>query len=61
VTTGSATAKDGRRLHFVDNWSFTPTEIQLPFAVKDVLGLDQFAAGTSLGLGPWDVRVLVRQ
>ena len=61
VTTSSATASDGRRVHFVYNWSFASIEVQLPFAVKDVLGLDQFAAGTSLGLGPWDVRVLVQQ
>jgi beta-galactosidase len=61
VTTSSATASDGRRLHFVSNWSFAPTEARLPFAVKDLLGSDQFAAGESLGLGPWDVRVLVQR
>ncbi|MGW6195412.1 beta-galactosidase [Kribbella sp. NPDC055110] len=57
VTVTSATAKDGRRLRFVHNWSWDSVGITVPAAVHDVLA-DQPANG-KLELGPWDVRILV--
>ena len=58
VTTSGATSSDGRRLHFVFNWSFASAEVKLPFDVRDALGPDHLRAGESLRLDPWDVRVL---
>lgn len=52
-------SRDGRRLRFVHNWSWTPSEFVLPAGVQDVLGDEKFEAGDVLTLGPWDVRVLV--
>jgi beta-galactosidase len=59
VTSTGATARDGRRIRFIHNWSFTPTTIHLPVAATDALGDDRYAAGDELHLGAWDVRVLV--
>lgn len=56
VTATTATAPDGRRVHVVHNWSFTPVEVTVPAPMDDVLVPDR---GTdSLALGAWDVRVL---
>jgi beta-galactosidase len=59
VTATGATAPDGRRIRFLHNWSWDPTEVLLPVAVADVLTPERYAAGDSLHLGPWDVQVLV--
>jgi beta-galactosidase len=57
VTVTSATAKDGRRLRFVHNWSWDSVGVTVPGQLHDVLA-DQPAYG-KLELGPWDVRILV--
>ncbi|MFF4028794.1 beta-galactosidase [Streptomyces sviceus] len=59
VTATSALARDGRRLHFVHNWSWEPTAVRVPVALADVLGPATYAPGDELELGPWDVRVMV--
>ena len=61
VTVSSATSGAGRRLHFVHNWSWEPTTVTLPSAVRDALGAAPCAAGDEIELGPWDVRVLVEE
>ncbi|NJP97554.1 beta-galactosidase [Nonomuraea sp. FMUSA5-5] len=58
VTSTGATARDGRRLRFLHNWSWEETAVPVPVAVRDVLDGTEHAAGTELRLGPWDVRVL---
>ena len=58
VTVTAATARDGRRVHFLHNWSFAPAAIDLPVAVTDALGDTRLEAGDRLDLGAWDVRVL---
>ncbi|MCQ4214464.1 beta-galactosidase [Streptomyces longispororuber] len=58
VTVTSARNSEGARLWFVHNWSWQPTRITVPEAVRDVLGTEHVAAGEALDLGPWDVRVL---
>jgi beta-galactosidase len=59
VTTTTATARDGRRIRFLHNWSFTPATIRLPTAFADALTGESYPAGEGLHLGAWDVRVLV--
>jgi len=59
VTATSATSADGRRLRFVHNWSWEPARLDLPAAVRDLLGGTEHEAGEKLELGPWDVRVLL--
>ncbi|MFC7110511.1 beta-galactosidase trimerization domain-containing protein [Nonomuraea rubra] len=58
VTSTGATARDGRRVRFLHNWSWEETAVPVPVAVRDVLDGSEHAAGTELRLGPWDVRVL---
>ncbi|TYB64327.1 beta-galactosidase [Nonomuraea sp. PA05] len=59
VTSTGATARDGRRVRFLHNWSWAETAVTVPVAVRDVLDGSEHAAGAELRLGPWDVRVLV--
>jgi beta-galactosidase len=59
VTVTGATARDGRRVRFVHNWSWDPCSIRLSVAVRDVLSGGTRNAGEELALGAWDVRVLV--
>jgi beta-galactosidase len=58
VTATSGTAGDGGTVRFVHNWSWDETSVELPVAVIDLLGDAEYAAGASLSLGPWDVKVL---
>lgn len=58
VTATTATARDGRRIHVVHNWSFTPAEVAVPAPLDDVLTPGRTVTGT-LALGAWDVRILV--
>jgi hypothetical protein len=37
VTVTTATAPDGRRLHIVHNWSFTPVQVCVPGDLRDLL------------------------
>jgi beta-galactosidase len=59
VTCTGATARDGRRLRFVHNWSFDNVGIPLPHPVVDILNHEHLTAGATLQLGPWDVRILI--
>jgi beta-galactosidase len=59
VTSSGARSRDGRRLHFVANWSWDPLSLAAPATVTDVLSDERIAHGTPLAMGPWDVRVLV--
>ncbi|MEW2402401.1 beta-galactosidase [Streptomyces sp. NPDC046862] len=59
VTATTGTARDGRRVHIVHNWSWQPARALTPVDLTDVLDGSPVPAGTALELGPWDVRVLV--
>jgi beta-galactosidase len=59
VTTTGATARDGRRLRFVHNWSWETATVTLPVDVHDLLAAGDHHAGDELTLGAWDVRVFV--
>jgi beta-galactosidase len=61
VTCTGATAKDGRRLRFLHNWSWTPGLVTLPVDCRDALTGKQLPAGRDVELSPWDVRVLVEE
>jgi beta-galactosidase len=61
VRSTSAVAADGSVLRFVHNWSWTPAELSLPHAAADLLSGGEFAAGDTIPLGSWDVRVLVER
>ncbi|SFT75556.1 beta-galactosidase [Arthrobacter sp. ov118] len=58
-TVTGARSRDGRRLRFLHNWSWTPSDFVLPAAVTDLLGDQKYEAGDILPLGAWDVRVLI--
>lgn len=58
VTLTGARNAMGERLRFVSNWSWEPTRLALPVAVRDLLAGTALVAGEDLDLGPWDVRVL---
>ncbi|MFJ6739685.1 beta-galactosidase [Streptomyces sp. NPDC091279] len=59
VTVTTGTAADGRRVHVVHNWSWTPAAVPTPADLSDVLDDTPLPRGSVLDLGPWDVRVLV--
>ncbi|MPY59255.1 beta-galactosidase [Streptomyces spongiae] len=59
VTATTGTARDGRRVHIVHNWSWQPARVPAPVDLTDVLDGTPVPAGAALELGPWDVRVLV--
>ncbi|GGZ98064.1 beta-galactosidase [Streptomyces purpurascens] len=56
VTATSATARDGRRVRFLHNWSWDEVSVPVPAAVRDVLS--ETVYGDTVPLGPWDVKVL---
>ena len=59
VTISSATARDGRRLTFVHNWSWNTEALTAPVALVDAITNKFIESGDSIPLNPWDVRVLV--
>ncbi|ROQ39727.1 beta-galactosidase [Frondihabitans sp. PhB188] len=59
VRVHSAVNEAGERLHVVQNWSWTPASVELPFAAADLHSGDALEAGAALSLGAWDVRVVV--
>jgi beta-galactosidase len=61
VTVYSATSGEGRRLRFLHNWSWEPTGVVVPVAVRDVLSDDIIERDHEVSLGPWDVRVLIEE
>jgi beta-galactosidase len=48
-------------VRFVSNWSWEPTSLALPVAAQDLLSGSNLAAGESLDLAAWDVRVLLEE
>ena len=58
-TVTSATNRHGERVRFIHNWSWEPSSFLLPCRVTDAATEEKLAEGTSLELGPWDVRVLL--
>ena len=58
VTVHSATNGAGERIHVVHNWNWAPARITLPTPMTDILA-DSADPIDELGLGPWDVHVLV--
>ncbi|WP_033306791.1 beta-galactosidase [Streptomyces iakyrus] len=56
VTATSATARDGRRVRFLHNWSWEAVSVPVPTALRDVLSDAVYA--DAVPLGPWDVKVL---
>ena len=58
VTNTSATGTGGRRLHFLNNWSWTPTSVRAGVGLRDVLTGDDFVTDGPIDLGAWDARVL---
>lgn len=61
VTVLSGTNGAGARVRFVHNWSWEPTSVTVPTAVRDVLAGTSIDASGEVELGPWDVRVLVEE
>jgi beta-galactosidase len=56
VTATSATARDGRRVRFLHNWSWDAVSVAVPAPERDVLTDEVYAE--TVPLGPWDVKVL---
>ncbi|MEU2540608.1 beta-galactosidase [Streptomyces iakyrus] len=56
VTATLATARDGRRVRFLHNWSWQEVSVPVPTALRDVLSDAVYA--DAVPLGPWDVKVL---
>jgi len=48
----------GRRLRFFANWAWDSVTLPVPESAADVLTGERLAAGESLALGAWDLRVL---
>jgi beta-galactosidase len=61
VTITSATARDGRRIHFVHNWSWEPVTIEVPTPVQDLLSDSEHDSGDDVNLGAWDVRIFAER
>jgi len=59
VRVHSAVNARGERLHVVQNWSWEPASVAVPFAADDLHSGEALPSGAALDLGPWDVRVLV--
>jgi beta-galactosidase len=58
VTAASGVGSAGRRVHFVHNWSWAPTEVIAPCALRDALADESFQPGDPVPLAKWDARVL---
>jgi beta-galactosidase len=61
VTITSATARDGRRIHFVHNWSWEPATIRIPTPVRDLLSASEHEIDESVSLSAWDVRIFAER
>ncbi|MER5213844.1 Beta-galactosidase C-terminal domain [Streptomyces sp. NPDC002838] len=59
VTSTTATAREGRRVRFLHNWSWEPVTVPVPAAVRDVLSDATYA--DEVPLGAWDVKVLAEE
>ncbi|MEU6372607.1 beta-galactosidase [Streptomyces sp. NPDC046909] len=56
VTSTTATARDGRRVRFLHNWSWETVSVAVPGGVRDAVS--GVVYGDAVELGPWDVKVL---
>lgn len=56
-TVTSATNRAGERIRFVHNWAWEESSFELPAAVTDLISGASFAAGDTVQLGAWDVRI----
>ena len=56
-TVTTAENRRGELVHFVHNWAWERSVFELPVAVTDVVTGDSFAAGESIWLDAWDVRI----
>ena len=54
----NSTNQRGETIHVIHNWSWEKSSYRLPDAATDVLTGEALAAGSTLELGSWDVRVL---
>ncbi|HET6704678.1 hypothetical protein [Amycolatopsis sp.] len=61
MTATTGTAPDGRRVHVIHNWNWTPTNVTAPAPLSDLLDGTSVPTGMALSLGPWDVRVFVER
>ncbi|MET9681670.1 beta-galactosidase [Streptomyces coeruleorubidus] len=59
VTATSATARDGRRVRFLHNWSWEEVSVPVPTALRDALSDTVY--GDAVPLGPWDVKLLLEE
>jgi beta-galactosidase len=59
VTSTTATARDGRRVRFLHNWSWDPVSVPVPAPLRDALS--DAVYDDAVPLGPWDVKVLEEQ
>lgn len=59
VTDMTSRTPDGRQVHVLHNWSWTPTTVSATTPFDDLLGGMAIAPGDPIRLGPWDVRVLL--
>ncbi|WP_326661148.1 beta-galactosidase [Streptomyces canus] len=56
VTATSATARDGRRVRFLHNWSWEAVSVAVPMPLRDALTDEVYPE--AVPLGPWDVKIL---
>ena len=54
----SATGAAGRRLHFLNNWSWTSTEVTAVGTLRDVVSGDNFVTNERIHMRSWGARVL---
>jgi beta-galactosidase len=59
VTHTSATSADGRRLHFLNNWSWRSTEVPAMTNVCDVLSDAEFVTSGYIHMDSWEAMVLL--
>ena len=61
VVVNRATTQDGRQVHFVFNWGWTPASVRVPNPATDVESQEKLAAGAVFEIGAWGVRILVEE
>jgi beta-galactosidase len=61
LTATSGVTAAGRTVRFVHNWSWDEVDCKLPAAFTDALDGTEYAAGHTLPLGSWDVKVLIER
>lgn len=59
VRVTSARARSGEALYFITNWSAQPHTVPAPIDGRDLIDEADVTAGGDLGLGPWDVKIVV--